>query len=183
MPCTFCDAPVPAGARYCPSCGTGQTDSPVRDDPGFSWKKAGAARSEERSSRAWSASGEFGGWSGAATVRAPSSGVARSTCPSAIVSLVAGILGWSVLPVVGAVVAVIAGHVARREIDESRGRLDGDAMALVGLGLGYLQLVPLLGAFGLALVGLVFGVSAAALGGTVALFALFGVFRFLLGWL
>jgi hypothetical protein len=98
------------------------------------------------------------------------------------VSLVAGILGWTLLPLIGAVVAVIAGHIARREIDESHGSLEGDTLALIGLGLGYLQLVPLVGAFGLALVGLAFGVSVAFVGGAAALLALFGLLRFLVGW-
>lgn len=65
----------------------------------------------------------------------------------AIVSLVTGILGWTILPFLGSIVAIITGHLAKKEIRESGGRLDGDGMALAGLILGYTML-------GLALLGL-----------------------------
>lgn len=59
----------------------------------------------------------------------------------AIISLVAGILSWVALPLIGALVAVICGHLARREIRTSGGRLTGQGLALAGLILGYIQLV------------------------------------------
>jgi hypothetical protein len=59
----------------------------------------------------------------------------------AIISLVAGIAGWVILPLIGAIVAVITGHMAKKEIRASGGRLTGDGMATVGLVLGYAQLV------------------------------------------
>lgn len=62
------------------------------------------------------------------------------TSTLAIVSLVSGIVSWFLLPLIGAVIAVITGHMARREIRESMGAMTGDGMALVGLILGYLQL-------------------------------------------
>jgi hypothetical protein len=68
----------------------------------------------------------------------PQTGVQNSTL--AIVSLVSGILCWFMLPLVGAVVAVITGHMAKREIRESLGKLGGDGMATAGLVLGYIQL-------------------------------------------
>ena len=37
----------------------------------------------------------------------------------AIVSLVSAILSWFIIPFLGAIVAVITGHMARREIRES----------------------------------------------------------------
>lgn len=58
----------------------------------------------------------------------------------AIVSTIAGILSWVGFPIVGALVAVITGHMARKEIDSSAGRLTGDGFAVVGLILGYAQL-------------------------------------------
>ena len=45
------------------------------------------------------------------------------TSPLAIVALVAGIAGWTFFPVIGGVVAVITGHLARDEIRKSQGRL------------------------------------------------------------
>jgi hypothetical protein len=48
-----------------------------------------------------------------------------------------GIVGWVLLPVVGAIIAVITGHMAKKEIRESRGLLGGDGLATAGLILGY----------------------------------------------
>lgn len=58
----------------------------------------------------------------------------------AIVSLVSGIACWFVLPFLGAVIAVITGHMAKKEIRESAGRLSGVEMANAGLFLGYVHL-------------------------------------------
>ena len=65
---------------------------------------------------------------------------ATQTCTNATLSLVFGILSWFALPVVGAIVAVICGHMARAEIRRSQGALDGDGLAVGGLILGYLHL-------------------------------------------
>ena len=57
-----------------------------------------------------------------------------------LTSLIMGILGWLFIPVVGAIIAVISGHMAKREIRESNGALSGDGMATAGLVLGYSNL-------------------------------------------
>lgn len=62
----------------------------------------------------------------------------QRTSTAAVVSLVFGIASWVVLPLLGALVAIIAGHMARAEI--RRERIEGDAMALIGLILGYLNI-------------------------------------------
>ncbi len=61
---------------------------------------------------------------------------------AANISLVAGALGLTLLPLVGAGVAIVAGHLARRLLPSSaRSR----SLATVGLVLGYLGiLAPLL---------------------------------------
>ena len=59
----------------------------------------------------------------------------------ATISLIAGILTWFLLPILGALIAIITGHLAKREIRESAGRLTGDGLATAGLVLGYLQLL------------------------------------------
>ena len=69
---------------------------------------------------------------------------ARSTSTAAILSLVFGLLSWVLLPFVGAVVAVIAGHMARAEIRRANGALDGDGLAIGGLVLGWLHLAAML---------------------------------------
>lgn len=67
----------------------------------------------------------------------------------AIVSLVFGILAWTVAPLVGAIVAIITGHMARGELRVSQpaGHETGDGLAVAGLVLGWLQLVLLVMAF------------------------------------
>ena len=65
---------------------------------------------------------------------------ARQTCTTATVSLIFGILSWCLLPIIGAIVAIIAGHMARGEIKRSSGTLDGDGVATIGLVLGWAHL-------------------------------------------
>ena len=86
----------------------------------------------------------------------------RTTSPLAIVSLVSGILGWSFVPWLGSLVAVITGHMARAEIRREPERLEGDGLAVGGLVLGYAMLA--LSLIGLALVVLFFGGLAVFLG-------------------
>ena len=66
---------------------------------------------------------------------------ASRTSPLATTSLVAGILTWLILPLVGAIVAVVAGLIAKRDIRNSAGELTGSGMATAGLALGCAQLV------------------------------------------
>lgn len=72
----------------------------------------------------------------------------------AIVSLVFGILAWCLLPFIGAIVAVVCGHLARSEIRHApRDQpMDGNGMAVAGLLLGYVQLLG-----GLMLVAVIVG--------------------------
>ncbi|MDR7192884.1 DUF4190 domain-containing protein [Luteimonas terrae] len=73
----------------------------------------------------------------------------RQTSAMAIISLVAGLLGWSLLPVIGSVVAIVTGHLARAEIRRRPEALDGDGLAIAGLVLGYLMVA-------MAIIGLLF---------------------------
>ncbi|MDI6770487.1 MAG: DUF4190 domain-containing protein [Anaerolineales bacterium] len=59
----------------------------------------------------------------------------------ALVSLIAGIAGWTVLPFLGSIVAIITGHMAKSEISKSGGAVTGGGMATFGLILGYLAVV------------------------------------------
>ena len=88
------------------------------------------------------------------------------TSTLAIVSLVSGILSWVWLPFVGALVAVICGHLARGEIrNAAPGSIEGDGMAVAGLVLGWLQLILFVAGFfvvfaflgGIAFLASVFG--------------------------
>lgn len=59
---------------------------------------------------------------------------------TAVISLVAGILGLTLFPFLGSIVAVITGRMAKKEIAESYGRLGGDNLAQIGLILGWIGL-------------------------------------------
>jgi hypothetical protein len=58
----------------------------------------------------------------------------------AIISLIGGITGFTVLPMLGSLVAVITGHMAQSEIKKSGGMITGKGMATAGLIMGYLVL-------------------------------------------
>ena len=68
----------------------------------------------------------------------PAMPASSHTNTMAVVSLAFGIGSWFVLPLVGGVVAVVTGHIARREIRQTGEQ--GDTFALVGMILGYLHL-------------------------------------------
>jgi hypothetical protein len=81
------------------------------------------------------------------------------TSGTAVGSLVCGILGWTILPLIGSIIAVILGHVAKSEIRASNGTLSGDGMALAGLILGYSSIgLAVLGVI-LAVLGILFGLA------------------------
>jgi hypothetical protein len=63
----------------------------------------------------------------------------RQTSTLAIVALVGGVLGWTLLPFIGSIVAIITGHMARAEIRREPQRLEGDGLALAGLVMGWLS--------------------------------------------
>jgi hypothetical protein len=67
----------------------------------------------------------------------------------AVISLVAGILGLTLVPIAGSIVAIITGFMARNEIKASEGALGGDGLATGGLVLGFIGV-------GLAVLGLCF---------------------------
>jgi hypothetical protein len=91
----------------------------------------------------------------------------ETTNSMAVLSLVAGALAWIAAPVVGALAAVVAGHLALRQI-RTWGGEGGAGVAYLGLALGYGNL---LGAAALALAALW---VAGALSGLVALLAVAG---------
>lgn len=78
---------------------------------------------------------------------------ARKTNALAVISLVAGLCGFSLVPFFGSIAAVVTGHLALGQIRDSGE--DGSTFAKAGLWLGYIGL----GLLVLALVGL-FGLLA-----------------------
>ena len=89
----------------------------------------------------------------------------RPTSTTAIVSLVSGLLGWTVLPFIGSIVAIVTGHMARAEIRRDPQKLQGDGLAVAGLILGYAGVV----------IGLMVVLALLLLGGLAALLALAGI--------
>ncbi|PPU94874.1 DUF4190 domain-containing protein [Xanthomonas albilineans] len=65
----------------------------------------------------------------------------RETNSLAVVSLVAGILGWTLMPLIGSLSAIITGHMARAEIRRNPQRFEGDGLAVGGLVLGWSAVV------------------------------------------
>jgi len=83
----------------------------------------------------------------------------------AVISLATGIASWFVLPLVGGVIAVITGHLAKKEIRQTGQQ--GDGLATIGLVLGYLHLavvalvvLVLILLFGAVIVALLSGAGA-----------------------
>ena len=70
----------------------------------------------------------------------------QKTAGVAVASMVLGILGLTFLGLLGAVPAIICGHIALSSIGKSDGALGGNGMAIAGLVTGYLALAiaPLL---------------------------------------
>ena len=58
----------------------------------------------------------------------------------AIISLIAGIVGWLGLVGIGPIAAIITGHMAKKEIKQGGGQITGSGMATAGLILGYVNL-------------------------------------------
>ena len=71
----------------------------------------------------------------------------------AVVSLIAGILGLTMFPLIGSIVAVITAPMAKKEIASSAGTLGGEGLAKAGLILGWVGI-------GLTVLGVcVFGIA------------------------
>ncbi|MCC7633483.1 DUF4190 domain-containing protein [Stenotrophomonas rhizophila] len=65
----------------------------------------------------------------------------RQTSTTAVISLIMGILGWTFLPLVGSLVAIVTGHLARAEIRRQPQYFEGDGLAIGGLILGYVVVI------------------------------------------
>lgn len=120
MNCPTCATPLGPGVLVCPNCGasTSRSSGPVQVGQPMSSTSGGV----------------YPGSAPMATYGA------RQTSSLAVASLCFGIGSWILLPLIGAVAAVILGHMARKEIAQNPGRLEGDGLAIAGLITGYLNL-------------------------------------------
>jgi len=79
----------------------------------------------------------------------------KQTSSLAIISLVSGLLGWTLLPLISSIVAIITGHMARAEIRRNPDTMEGDGLAVAGLLLGWIMVA--FAVIGLLLIILFFG--------------------------
>jgi len=63
------------------------------------------------------------------------------TSTLAIVSLIAGLLGFAGFPIIASIIAIITGAMARQETRAVPPRATGDGMATAGIIMGVIQLV------------------------------------------
>lgn len=73
------------------------------------------------------------------SVTPPRSYLPMETNSLAVISFISGLLSWFLLPIIGPVVAIITGHMAKSEIRKHPGVYTGDGLATAGLILGYIQ--------------------------------------------
>jgi len=89
-------------------------------------------------------------------------GYAQQTSSLAVISLIAGIASYFIVPILGAVAAIITGNMAKKEIRQSAGTKTGMGMAKWGVVLGWINIAfGLIGGclFILAVLGVFAGVS------------------------
>ena len=72
----------------------------------------------------------------------------------AVISLISGIASFFIVPLLGAIVAIITGNMAKKEIAQSVGRMTGEGMARWGMILGWVNIA--FSVIGLCLAMLVF---------------------------
>ena len=70
----------------------------------------------------------------------------------AIISLISGILGFTFVPVIGTIVALITGYMARNETRSLPPRASGDGLATAGIIMGWIQV-------GLVVIGICCGIA------------------------
>ena len=90
------------------------------------------------------------------TVVTPEPATAPKTNILSIVALVTGIAGLTVIPFVSSIVAVVTGHMARKEVRRTGEQGDGLALAglitgYIGIGLGVLVAILVIAFFGIVI--------------------------------
>jgi len=173
MFCPECGAPNDDDSVYCGNCGASLDPdaAPVMatvETPEAESVEAPGMDAPEQGPEETSGSEEALDVDGPSTVPAPPeppSAVYRAsvaqTSGMAIASLVMGIAGWTLFPLLGSILAVVFGYAARREIRRQPEQLTGDGLAIAGLVLGWAMI-------GLSVVGLILGAVALCFFATVS---------------
>ena len=81
------------------------------------------------------------------------------TSTLAIISLVSGILGFTFFPIVGGIVALVTGYMARSETRSIPPKAAGDGLATAGIVMGWIQIGLLILGTCCALASIVFGLG------------------------
>lgn len=80
-------------------------------------------------------------------------GYGQQSSALAVISLIAGIASYFIVPLLGAIAAIITGNMAKKEINQSGGRITGLGMANWGVILGWVNI-------GFSFIGLCIGLLA-----------------------
>src|SRR5215467_13756241 len=118
MFCSRCGSEIPAASTVCPKCA-----APVASTQ--PWSAPAVSLSPAPPPPVMPQAGAYAG--------------AQQTDGKAVTSLILGILSWLGFWLLTGIPAIIFGHMSRKAIRESQGRLQGDGMALTGLILGYIS--------------------------------------------
>src|SRR5262245_13623691 len=138
MNCTTCDSPLEAGALFCANCGARVAPTAGAANPTIVLSPGDGAPAQPATPQAPLPPQPYAPAAAPLAAGQPTASVPTST--AATVSLVFGILAYVFLPVIAAIIAVVAGHMARKEIRNSGGQIGGSGMAMAGLVLGYVQI-------------------------------------------
>jgi hypothetical protein len=86
----------------------------------------------------------------------------RPTNGMAITSLIMGIAGFTFLPALGSILALIFGYIGKGQVARSQGAQDGRGMAIAGIVMGWVGLILTIVFVGLIVVGIVAAVNTGA---------------------
>jgi hypothetical protein len=118
--------------------GDGQEYGPVSVGQIQQWLLEGRANTQTKVLREgtmdWRIIGEM------PELMAPAAYLPTQTDGKAIASLVCGIISLWILPILASIPAIILGHMSRKAIRNSMGRLTGEGFVLAGLIMGYISL-------------------------------------------
>ena len=130
MFCNKCGSPITDGANFCRVCG--QAVSSTAASPSISASDIPTADVSAEAQAAQQIAYQ-------PSPEAPTEG-------KALGSLISGILGLTIFPIVASIVAVVLGHLGLSEIKKSAGRMKGEGMAIAGLVMGYLgiAIIPII---------------------------------------
>ena len=123
MFCNKCGSPLPEGANFCRVCGQASSTPAAAPTSASDIPTADVSAAAQ-----------------AAQQVAYQPAAAVPTEGKALGSLISGIVGLTIFPILASIVAIVLGHMSLSDIKKSAGRLKGEGMAIAGLVMGYLGL-------------------------------------------